>query len=79
MPQRQNFLLGRGESLVEPIVVPGRPMEKEAPYPFTDARDRVTKMLTAAVKAIDALPPLACPGDQAVASLKLHAELIAKS
>lgn len=79
MAERPNFLLGRGENLVEPIVMPGRPLQREAPYTIPEARDRLVPMLRDTVKALDALPALACPRDQAVSSLKLHPEYIAKS
>ncbi|MBX3357312.1 MAG: S8 family peptidase [Phycisphaeraceae bacterium] len=79
MPQRPNFLLGRGENLVEPIVVPGRPVEREAPYSIPAARERLEPMLVAAVRRLEALPDLACPHDQTVASITLHPEYIAKS
>lgn len=75
----RNFLLGRGERLAEDVIVRSGPQDKQAPYTFFEARDRLQPMLQSAVSAIDALPDEACPDDQAVLALTLNPEYIAKS
>ncbi|MCY4258683.1 MAG: hypothetical protein OXC91_00275 [Rhodobacteraceae bacterium] len=76
---RQNFLLGKGERLTAGIVVRRGGAPKEAPYPIEEARGRLAPMLAGAVAMIDTLPDAACPRDEAVISLTLHPEYIAKS
>ena len=76
---RHNFLLGKGERLTSNVVVRGGPPNKEAPYTFTEARERLTPMLAATVQALNELPEAACPDGQAVASVTLNPEYIAKS
>ena len=78
MAQR-NFLLGKGERLTTDIVVKrgGRP--KEEPYTIEEARARLAPMLAGAAAIIDGLPKAACPKDEAVISLTLNPEYIAKS
>jgi len=76
---QQNFLLGKGERLTTDISMKSGGGPKQAPYTFTEARGRLTPMLASAVAKIDNLPPEACPGDQAVVSLTLNPEYIAKS
>ena len=76
---KRNFLLGKGERLVEKVdgVRGGGP--KSHPYTFTEARDRIAPMLTSVVRGIDKLPDKACPNDRAVATITLNPEYIAKS
>jgi hypothetical protein len=76
---KQNFLLGRGERLTEDVMVRSGGGPKQAPYTFSEARTRLAPMLGQAVKEMDALPDDACPRDQAVLSLTLNPEYIAKS
>lgn len=76
---KQNFLLGKGERLTEDVTVRSGGGPKQAPYTFSEARKRLTPMLGRAVKELDALPDDACPRDQAVLSLTLNPEYIAKS
>ena len=75
----QNFLLGRGERLTENVTVRSGGGPKLAPYTFDEARGRLTPMLGRAVRALDELPDDACPRDQAVLSITLNPEYIAKS
>ena len=75
----QNFLLGKGERLVEDVVGKTGGGPKAAPYTFAEARSRLTPMVKNAVRQIEDLPDLACPGDRAVASITLNPEYIAKS
>lgn len=74
-----NFLLARGERLTHNVVVRGGGAPKFAPYTFAEAKNRLAPMLKEASAALDALPDAACPKDQAVASLTLNPEYIAKS
>ncbi len=76
---KRNFLLGRGERLVEDIVGKTGGGPKAAPYTFAEAKSRLTPMVTSAVRQIENLPDLACPDDRAVASITLNPEYIAKS
>ena len=52
---------------------------KEAPYTFAEARDHLAPMVENTATEIASLPPEACPRDQAVISLTLNPEYIAKS
>src|ERR687889_1525020 len=76
---KRNFLLGKGERLVEEVngVRGGGP--KQAPYSFDEARRRLLPRLSKVVQAIDNLPDSACPDDRAVATVTLNPEFIAKS
>ncbi|MCB1839081.1 MAG: S8 family peptidase [Alphaproteobacteria bacterium] len=76
---KRNFLIGKGERLAEDITGVRGGGPKSAPYTFGEARARLTPKLTSAVNQIDALPPEACPNDQAIISVTLNPEYIAKS
>lgn len=76
---KQNFLLGKGERLTNDIVIKGGGAPKEAPYMFSEARSRLSPMVLEASTNIDELPQEACPLDEAVVSLTLNPEYIAKS
>lgn len=79
MPEQRNFLLGRGERLAEDVQVRASGGPKEAPYTFTQARDRIRSMLQHTVRDFDKLPQAACPQDQVVAKVKLNPEYLAKT
>ena len=76
---KENFLLGKGERLIEDIVGVRGGAPKQHPYTFLEARARLTPMLDDIVLRLDQLPQGACPDDQAVAALTLNPEYIAKS
>jgi hypothetical protein len=76
---KRNFLLGKGERLVEDVAGVRGGGPKSHPYTFTEARDRIAPMLTRVVRGIDQLPDKACPNDRAVATVTLNPEYIAKS
>ena len=76
---KENFLLGKGERLIEDIVGARGGAPKQHPYTFFEARTRLTPMLDDVVLRIDQLPQSACPDDQAVAAITLNPEYIAKS
>lgn len=76
---KRNFLLGKGERLVEEVVGIRGGGPKSHPYTFVEAKSRIAPMLTRMVRDIDQLPPEACPNDIAVAAITLNPEFIAKS
>jgi hypothetical protein len=76
---KRNFLLGKGERLVEDVAVARGGAPKSQPYTFFEARDRLAPMLSRVVRGIDQLPAAACPNDRAVATVTLNPEFIAKS
>ena len=76
---KQNFLLGRGERLTTDIIVKRGGSPKQAPYTFNEARSRLAPMVAETASKIDELPSDACPDNQAVISLTLNPEYIAKS
>ena len=76
---KRNFLLGKGERLVEDVRGGGGGAPKHHPYTFSEAQARLTPMLARVVRGIDELPDDACPNDQAVATVTLNPEYIAKS
>ena len=76
---KRNFLLGNGERLTEDISVPSGGGPKEAPYTFNEALGRLSAMVSQTALEIDSLPSDACPNNQAVVSLTLNPEYIAKS
>lgn len=76
---KRNLLIGKGERLVDNVVVVKGGGTKHPPYTFVQARERLAPMLARAVRGIDHLPDYACPGDRAVATVTLNPEYIAKS
>lgn len=76
---KQNFLLGRGERLTSDVTIKGGGGPKAAPYTFDEAKRRLMPMLNQAVNDLDRLPADAYPNDQAIVSLTLNPEYIAKS
>lgn len=76
---RRNFLLGKGERLVEDVAGVRGGAPKSHPYTFAEAKNRIAPMLTRVVRGIDQLPDEACPNDVAVAAVTLNPEYIAKS
>ena len=76
---KPNFLLGRGERLTKNVIVRRGGGPKQAPYSFAEAKGRLAPMLAEAVSIVDDLPDDACPRDEAVITLTLNPEYIAKS
>ncbi len=76
---RRNFLLGKGERLVENVIGVRGGSPKVPPYTFEEAKERIAPMLSKVVRGFDRLPPEACPNDRAVATVLLNPEYIAKS
>ena len=79
MPNERNYLLGYGERLTEPVEIIGGGTKKEPPYSFEEARSRIVPMLETTAAALDVIPEKACPRGEAVVSLLLHPEYLAKS
>jgi len=74
-----NFLLGKGENLFEDTEVRRGGGPKKVPYSVRQAKIRVRRMLQSMCKNLRELPDDACPRDEAVVSLILHPEYVAKS
>jgi hypothetical protein len=79
MPREHNFLLWRGEKLTSPAEIVSTGGKKNPPYDFRTARGRLATRLKTLTEQIQALPPDACPGDEAVALLTLHPRYVSKS
>lgn len=79
MANRKNYLLGRGEELTKPVVVPSGGGDKNPPYDFPTARRRLAPLVSSAAASLAALPSGACPNDEAVVALTLHPRYLAKS
>lgn len=76
---KQNFLLGKGERLTSDVVVKSGGGPKDSPYTFLEARSRLAPMVQGAAQNMDSLPDDACPNDEAIISITLNPEYIAKS
>lgn len=76
---RQNFLLGKGERLTEAIKVKSGGQPKKHPYTFEEAKKRISGMLNDTIHELDVLPDDVYPHDQAIVSVTLNPEYIAKS
>ncbi len=74
-----NYLIGRGETLVQPISLKSGGGDKAHPYSFDEAFSRLTPEMSLVHTAVEALPRLACPNDEAVISVTLHPSYLAKS
>ena len=79
MAEKRNFLLGKGERLTEAVLPAGRKLDREPPYSFAEARQRLTPMFEGAINDLGRLPTAARPLGQVVGSLVLNPEYIAKS
>ena len=77
MVDKRNFLLGKGERLTEPVTAAGRPMIKQPPYSYEEARDRLTPMLEGTLASFTRTPEAAKPAGQVVASMLLNPEYTA--
>jgi hypothetical protein len=79
MAAGRNYLLGRGENLTFPIEPPGGGGPKNHPYSFAEAKAAMLPKVADTARALDELPLIACPGDQAVAMMTMHPAYLAKS
>lgn len=73
-----NYLIGRGELLTEPLGRPPRRIEKDHPYTVEEARARLAPQLTAALESFTAAEVVA-PNEAHVVRFVLHPAYIAKS
>lgn len=74
-----NYLIGRGETLVQPITLATGGGEKAHPYTLDETIERLTQDLDLVGEAVLTLPTLACPNDEAVVAMTLHPSYLAKS
>ncbi len=74
-----NYLLGKGERLVHEMRISSGGADRDLPYSFDEARDRLGPRLRAVAETLDGLPKEACPNDEAVAAIVLHQSQVAKS
>lgn len=79
MPREHNFLLGKGERLVEKVSIRRGGGEKNPPYDFQTAVHRLSTRVSGTARAIKELPPDACPKDEAVAVVTMHPRYVSKS
>lgn len=80
MPEKpRNFLLGRGERLVESINVRGGGGGKSLPYTLEEAQARLKPQVESAVRNFNSLPPDACPDGRVVGVVTLHPQFLAKT
>ena len=79
MARKDNFLLGSGERLTGPVEVPKGGGDKNPPYPFPEARARMSIRSRSVVESVKELPEEACPGNEAVLSLTMHPRYVSKS
>lgn len=79
MPEGTRFLLGYGERLTSRVPPPlgGRPTE--TPYDLETSLGRLGSKVRSAASALESLPDLACPHDEAVGVVTMHPQAIAKS
>lgn len=79
MARENNFLLGNGDRLTEPVTVPSGGGDKNPPYTFASARSRISGKLAVAQSQLASLPEAACPRGEVVAVVTLHPRYLAKS
>lgn len=79
MADRTNFLLGRGETLIQAIELQSGGGEKADPYSLGDAFRALKPQLERTSAQLFSLPQEACPNDEAVISVTLHPSYLAKS
>lgn len=79
MPDDQRFLLGYGERLTTPVHGPSGNEPPGPAYSFEQALERLGPEAMDLTARLDGLPPVACPDNEAVATLTLHPQSLAKS
>jgi len=79
MARKHNFLLGHGERLTGKVEVRTGGGDKEPPYPFLKAKERVTTRAKTIATQVEKLPAAACPGDEVVLAITMHPRYISKS
>jgi hypothetical protein len=79
MARKHNFLLGHGERLTGKVDVRTGGGDKNPPYPFLKAKERVTTRAKTIATQVADLPDAACPGDEVVLAITMHPRYISKS
>lgn len=79
MADQVNWIIGQGESLVRKVEISTGGGDKAFPYEFDEAVIRLEDQIDRTLEAVNQLPRLACPGDQAVIALTLHPSFLAKT
>lgn len=79
MSTPSRFFLGHGENLITGVSPSSGPPNKDYPYDFDEACDRLSGMVGAAVADFESLPALAKPAGQVVGQLTIHPRGLAKS
>lgn len=79
MSKEKNFLLGQGERLTAKVKVPTGGSEKNPPYDFSSAKQRIAKNLVDVVRDLDLVPSGACPNNEVVSLLTMHPRYISKT
>lgn len=79
MPDNPRFLLGYGERLTGHVSAPAGNAPPGPAYSFEEAIERLGPQVAALTDAFAALPPEACPENEAVGTLVLHPQSLAKS
>ena len=79
MARKNNFLLGFGERLTANVEVPSGGGDKNPPYPFVRAKQRLVEWLTTSLERFDSLDADAAPNDEVVGLLTLHPRYVSKS
>lgn len=79
MPDDRRFLLGYGERLTARVSGPAGSAPPGPAYTFEQAIERLAAEVVDLESALNSLPPSACPDNEAVATLVLHPQSLAKS
>ena len=79
MARENNFLIGNGERLTTPVLVPTGGQPKRPAYSLDTAVQRLGPNLSTVAGYMRALPQDACPRDQAMAVLTMHPRFVSKS
>ncbi len=79
MAREHNYLLAQGERLAATLKIKSRGDDKNPPYLFPNARDRLVASVQAAATWAEGLPKSACPHNQVVLETTLHPRYISKS
>jgi hypothetical protein len=77
--EKKNFLLGKGEKLTRHVTKKNGPGEKNFPYSFGLAKQRVIQKVLSACSYLDSLGEDASPDGKVVANVVIHPRFISKS
>ncbi len=79
MAKLKNFLLGKGEALMQPVRHNTGGGPKKHPYTFQESRDRLLPKIHLLNNSFKDLPPLATPENMVVTKFTLNPAYLAKS